>query len=498
MEYDPDQSDQQNNLDSTRQSEDETERPDRNNVSQPTSLTTLAQLLTEDNDSRLLIESILSDEQETPKPFRAINEKELANQKEKLSGEVLLTHLLRVSRQMSEMRTLAPLLLFAIDEVLRLVGAGRGYIVLLNDDDSLDYRVKRRADGKGSLSETDPVSHSVLNEVTQTQQSVLVRNAIMDPRFAGSRSVMAKQKRSIMCVPLISKDQVIGAIYVENRTKSGLFRRRDLVPLEFFSNQAAVAIENAFLNENLEQLVAKRTRQLSEAKEIAEASNEAKTTFLSNMSHELRTPLNAILNFSGFVLDEYFGDVNLEQAKALQQVVDSGEHLLSLINDVLDLNKIEAGMMNLVFTEVDIAKMLQHSISTATGLVKGKEIEIIAEIDQDLPTIQADQRRIRQIFINLLSNAAKYTLEGEITIRAQVIDEMIQVSIQDTGIGISIEDQELVFESYKEATHNLENVMSTGLGLPITKQLLTYHEGHIWVESEVNVGSTFYVQLPIK
>ncbi|MCA9969320.1 MAG: GAF domain-containing protein [Anaerolineales bacterium] len=416
---------------------------------------------------------------------------------ERLRGEALLTRLLAVSRRMAETRTVQPLLSYAIDEVLQLVGAERGYIVLLRPDGALDYRVRRRRDGS-EIRSGDPVSYSILNEVIRTRQPLVVRNALLDPRFGAAHSVVAMRLRSVMCAPLITKDAIIGAIYVENRSRSGRFSEEDLAPLAFFSNQAAVAIENANLNENLESLVEERTRELAQAKEVAEIANLAKTTFLSNMSHELRTPLNAVLNFAGFVMDGFFGDVNTEQENALQQVLDSGEHLLSLINDVLDLNKIEAGMMNLVFEEVDLAKIMQHLLSTGKGLVKDKPIVITADLAADLPLIQADRRRLRQIFLNLMSNAAKYTLEGTIHVQAHRLAQMVEVSIQDSGIGIAPEDYPLIFQTYRQARRNPDNVMSTGLGLPITRQLVELHGGRIWFESKSGVGTTFYVQMPIK
>ena len=280
--------------------------------------------------------------------------------------------------------------------------------------------------------------------------------------------------------------------------KTGRFSEDDLAPLEFFSNQAAVAIENANLNENLESLVDERTKELAEAKEIAESANAAKTSFLSNMSHELRTPLNAILNFTGFVYDGNYGEVNDEMSEALQQVMDSGEHLLSLINDVLDMNKIEAGMIQMYIEEVDLSKSLTQLVSTGKALIKDKPIKLVTDIPKKLPVIMGDKRRIRQILLNLLSNAVKYTIEGQVTMSAQVVDDYIQVRFTDTGVGIEEEDWPKVFETYQQARHNPENVVSTGLGLPITKQLTEMQNGNIWFDSKVGEGTTFYLELPIK
>ncbi|MBK7894484.1 MAG: GAF domain-containing sensor histidine kinase [Anaerolineaceae bacterium] len=420
--------------------------------------------------------------------------------RQKLRGEALLTHLLAVSRRMATMRSLAPLLSYALNEVIALVGAERGYIVLINDDGTLDFRVRRRADGADIQSDADTISNSILAEVVRNQQSLVVRNALLDPRFGAAQSVVAMQLRSIMCAPLITQDRIIGAIYVESRSRSGRFTEDDLAPLEFFSNQAAVAIENANLNENLEELVAERTWELAEAKELAEAANEAKTSFLSNMSHELRTPLNAILNFTGFVYDGLYGEVNAEQQHALQQALDSGEHLLSLINDILDLNKIEAGMMRLVFEAIDMNKIMHHAVSTAKGLVKDQPIALVVDIEPDLPVIQADRRRLRQILLNILSNAAKYTEQGSITITASHFVEAacVEIRIQDTGVGIAAKDHHLVFEAYGQARANVGNVVSTGLGMAITYDLVQLHNGRIWFTSEENVGTTFFVQLPIQ
>ncbi|MCP4428089.1 MAG: GAF domain-containing protein [Chloroflexi bacterium] len=417
--------------------------------------------------------------------------------REKLRGEALLSHLLAISRRMATIRSASPLLSYAMNEVIALVGAERGYIVLITDDGTLDFRVRRLADGSNIHSDADMISQSILNEVVRTQQSLVVHNAQLDRRFAAAHSVMSMQLRSIMCAPLRTQDRIIGAVYVESRSRSGRFTEPDLAPLEFFSNQAAVAIENANLNENLEGLVADRTWQLVEAKKAAEKANEAKTSFLSNMSHELRTPLNAIMNFSGFVYDGFYGDVNEDQQEALQQVMDSSEHLLSLINDVLDLNKIEAGMVQIIFEAVDLNQVMRHAISTATGLVKGRAIELVTNIEKDLPVIQADRRRLRQILLNLLSNAAKYTEKGEIKLTAHASDSYVEFAVADTGIGIAPADYELIFQSYGQAQHNLDNVVSTGLGLPIARQLVVLHSGNLWFESKLNVGSTFFVRLPI-
>ena len=246
-------------------------------------------------------------------------------------------------------------------------------------------------------------------------------------------------------------------------------------------------------NERIERMNA----ELNVARKAAEDADQIKTEFLAHMSHELRTPLNAILNFTAFVSDGLMGDVNDEQIDTLQKVIDSGNHLLSLINDVLDISKIEAGMMNLFIEDVDINSVLRGTFSTTKGLVKNKPLELIDEIGDDLPHIAGDKRRIRQVFLNLVSNAVKFTPEGSITIEAGKKNGEIHIAVRDTGIGIAPEDQDEVFVAFKQAQHDLETLAGTGLGLPICKHFVEAHGGRLWFESELGVGSTFYVELPI-
>lgn len=254
---------------------------------------------------------------------------------------------------------------------------------------------------------------------------------------------------------------------------------------------------------NLEQRVADRTKELEVAKnqaEVAQAAaeeaNEVKSRFLANMSHELRTPLNAILNFTAFVADGVMGPVNAEQADILNQAISSGKHLLSLINDVLDITKIESGMMDLFVQDVDINAALATTISVAKGLVKDKSLDLITDVQEDLPVTYGDRRRMRQVFLNLISNAIKFTNKGHVSIKAHRHDAGIQVVVEDTGIGIAEEDHHLVFESFRQVQkHDIEAV-GTGLGLPISKHFVEVHGGKMWFESAAGKGTTFYVYLP--
>jgi len=263
---------------------------------------------------------------------------------------------------------------------------------------------------------------------------------------------------------------------------------------EFRAQQA----ELRDLINTLEQRVADRTDELHKAKDLAEQANQTKSQFLANMSHELRTPLNAILNFSAFVADGVMGPVNPDQEDMLRQSISSGNHLLALINDVLDITKIEAGLMDLFIQPVDMIETLHAVESVGKGLVKNKDITLDVDIADDLPITYGDKRRLRQVFLNVLSNAIKFTPEGCVSIRAKASATTICVEIRDTGIGIAPQDQAMVFESFKQAKHDsIPEAIGTGLGMPISKHFVESHKGKIWLESEVGKGTTFFVELPV-
>lgn len=292
--------------------------------------------------------------------------------------------------------------------------------------------------------------------------------------------------KSEMALPMVASGQLVGVLDLQAE-QTDRFTDDDLRVLTTLAEQVAVAVRNAELFAEVEQ-----------ARHAAEEANKVKSQFLANMSHELRTPLNAILNFTEIVADGVLGDVNEKQVDALRKSVASGDHLLSLINDVLDITKIEVGMMQLFIEDVDMNAVVQSVLSTAHGLMKDKpDVELVTHIDSDLPTLQGDKRRLRQILLNLLSNAVKFTPSGTITLSIRRDGDQIAIAVQDTGVGIAPDDQSLVFETFRQTRHGLAERSGTGLGLPISKHFAEAHGGRMWLESEVNVGSTFYVELPV-
>jgi signal transduction histidine kinase len=252
---------------------------------------------------------------------------------------------------------------------------------------------------------------------------------------------------------------------------------------------------------DLENIVEARTHDLSLAKAEAERANKIKSQFLANMSHELRTPLNAILNFSQFVSAGMFGAVNPKQVEMLDIVVSNGRHLLSLINDVLDISKIESGALELFIEEnVDVTKEIEEAILSGQSFLNERDVDvtIIRDFAPNLPHITADRRRIRQIMMNLITNACKFTDEGSVTIHTQADGERhILVTIKDTGIGIPAEDFDKIFENFRQTDAGKKHGAGTGLGLPISRNLVEAHGGKMWLESVVGVGTTFFVRLPI-
>lgn len=242
-----------------------------------------------------------------------------------------------------------------------------------------------------------------------------------------------------------------------------------------------------------------RIEEADDARQKAERSDHVKSTFLASMSHELRTPLNAIINFTRFVVKGIQGPVTDDQVETLNNVIISGKHLLNLINDVLDMSKIESDSLNLfVSDDVEIANILGDVATMGQALLDGKAVDLTVDIEESLPLIRGDQQRIHQIFLNIVSNACKFTESGTITLAAKQENSEILVSIADTGPGIAKEDMESVFEAFKQTTTGLRQGGGTGLGMPITKSLVEAHYGKIHMESTVGAGTEFHIHLPVR
>ncbi|MCB1748544.1 MAG: GAF domain-containing protein [Gammaproteobacteria bacterium] len=291
---------------------------------------------------------------------------------------------------------------------------------------------------------------------------------------------------SLLMVPLWKGGRDIGSLVV-TRYPAKPFQDKEIALLSAFADQAVIAIENARLFREIE----------AKSRELA-AANQHKSEFLANMSHELRTPLNAIIGFSEVMLEGLFGELNEKQDDYLKDIHESGEHLLSLINDILDLSKIEAGRMELDVEDFDIGSALGNTLTLIRERAQQHGINLSFEAAGDLGEMRADQRKLKQVMLNLLSNAVKFTPDGgAITVRAAYADEVLAVSVSDTGIGIAPADQEAVFQEFRQAGgQHLNKSEGTGLGLSLTRRFVEMHGGTISLESTVGEGSTFSFTLP--
>lgn len=253
------------------------------------------------------------------------------------------------------------------------------------------------------------------------------------------------------------------------------------------------------VQEELEARVAQRTEELQHAKEEAESANAAKTAFLATMSHELRTPLNAILNYTDFIAMGMLGNITPEQEDALRHISNGSKHLLALINDLLDMSKIESGMMNLfVEDDIDLREEIDIVLATVRTSAQDKGIALVVHLPDPTPLMVGDRRRIRQILLNLMTNAVKFTEQGSVTLNVREDCEDMLFEVVDTGPGIHPAQFDMIFEPFRQTAQGLRMHNSTGLGLPISKRLAEAHGGTLWVSSQVGKGSTFSVRLPLR
>ena len=266
------------------------------------------------------------------------------------------------------------------------------------------------------------------------------------------------------------------------------FTEKEIALLKTFADQAVIAIENSRLFHEIEE----KSRQL-------EIANKHKSDFLANMSHELRTPLNAIIGFSEVLIEKMFGEVNEKQLDYLNDIHSSGKHLLSLINEILDLSKIEAGRMELDLSEVDVPDTLSSAMTLVRERAQNHSITLSLDVDPQVGAVRADGRKVKQVVLNLLSNAVKFTPDGgSISVRATLDTDCVEVAVRDTGIGIAPEDQAAVFEEFTQVGRDYtKKAEGTGLGLALTKRIVELHGGRIWLESAPDEGSTFAFTLPL-
>jgi signal transduction histidine kinase len=292
--------------------------------------------------------------------------------------------------------------------------------------------------------------------------------------------------RARMVAPLLRGEDIVGMLVVRRRTP-GEFAKNTVDIIKTFAAQSALAIQNARLFHEIED----KSRQLEEA-------SQHKSQFLANMSHELRTPLNAILGYAELMADGAYGEPSEKMMGVLKRLEANGKHLLGLINDVLDLSKIEAGQLVLDFADYSLQSLAQTVYSAVEPLAADKKLAFKVEVAPDLPPGRGDERRLTQVLLNLVGNAIKFSDAGEVTIKVTAADGLFNVAVHDTGPGISAADQAKLFQEFQQADNAITRKKGgTGLGLAISKRIIEMHGGKIWVESQVGQGSTFAFTLPV-
>ena len=337
---------------------------------------------------------------------------------------------------------------------------------------------------------TVPRGRGVTTRVMELRQAVQIPDIVVEGAYESPvrDALIDAGHRALLGVPLLSEDEVIGVLAVTSKIPGG-FAPEIVRLLSTFATQSALAIQNA----RLFREVADKSRQL-------EAASRHKSEFLANMSHELRTPLNAILGFSEVLAERMFGEVNEKQAEYLEDILSSGRHLLSLINDILDLSKVEAGRLELELGRFHLPTALDNALTLVRERATRHGITLTQTVDERLGDIVADERKVKQILLNLLSNAVKFTPEGgRVGLSATAADGVNTITVTDTGVGIAPEDQAAIFEEFRQVGRDDTRTQEgTGLGLTLAKKFVELHGGRIWVQSQVGQGSTFSFTLPVR
>jgi signal transduction histidine kinase len=311
---------------------------------------------------------------------------------------------------------------------------------------------------------------------------------ILEETTYPTREIMKKEGfRALLAVPLLREDRLIGGLVVRRRAP-GEFQKETVDLLQTFATQSALAIQNARLFREIEA----KGREL-------EIASKHKSEFLANMSHELRTPLNAILGYTELILDNIYGDVPENIQEVLDRVEKNGRHLLGLINDVLDLSKIEAGQLVLSLDDYSMKEVVHTVCTSVESLAAEKNLELKVAVSPEVAYGKGDHQRISQVFLNLVGNAIKFTEEGEVRIEATTSNDNFVISVSDTGPGLSEADKEMIFEEFHQVDgSSTRKKGGTGLGLSIAKRIVEMHGGRIWVESTEGKGSTFWFTLPVR
>lgn len=331
------------------------------------------------------------------------------------------------------------------------------------------------------------LGETALGRAGVNREAVQIPDILEEPTYPTSEIMKQEGFRALLAVPLLREDRLIGGLVVRRRAP-GQFQKETVDLLQTFATQSTLAIQNARLFREIEA----KGREL-------EIASKHKSDFLANMSHELRTPLNAILGYTELILDKIYGDVPENIQEVLERVEKNGRHLLGLINDVLDLSKIEAGQLVLSLDDYSMKEVVHTVFTSVESLAAEKNLELKVSVAPEVAQGKGDHQRISQVFLNLVGNAIKFTEAGEVRVEATASDDTFVISVSDTGPGLSEADQQMIFEEFHQVDgSSTRKKGGTGLGLSIAKRIVEMHGGRIWVESTEGKGSTFWFTLPVR
>ncbi len=441
-----------------------------------------------------------------------------------------LAVLLKVSELLSSPEAADNLPETVVKLLPQIVAVERAVLVMRDESGELAIRAAH-----SKVATPPSFSRQIVGHVLEKGVAVLSLDALNDARFSANASISMQSIRATMCAPLRGRQSLLGALYADNVSHPGMFSEDDLKLLAGFANQAAIALENAALLARMQEearkreqelivLVEERTKNLREEKEradtaraeaerqghlameateAAEDANRAKSRFLASMSHELRTPLNAIIGYTELLQDDAQDGGQTGMLPDLHRIHSAAKHLLSLINDVLDLSKIEAGKMPLLLTDFELPSLIEAAVETVKPLAEGRRNQLVARCSRDVAVMHADETRVRQVVFNMLSNACKFTENGTITLaadRATVEGRaFVRIDVSDTGIGMTPEQMGRLFQSFSQADDSIsKNYGGTGLGLALSREFCRMMGGDITVASTAGEGTTFTVMLPLK
>jgi signal transduction histidine kinase len=403
-----------------------------------------------------------------------------------------LRALIGVSHAINSTLDLQAVLAAILANACRLANAGGGAIYTF-DQVSEEFSLAATHGMSADLIETVRAAHPRLHDNSPVGRSTFSRSVIQvadlaaEPTYPLREALLKADVRALLAVPLLREERIIGALMVRRR-QPGTFDQAIIELMQSFASQSALAIQNARLFQEIDE----KSRQL-------EVASQHKSQFLANMSHELRTPLNAVLGYTELMQDGLYGELPPKVKEVLERVQTNSKHLLGLINDVLDLSKIEAGQLVLSNEDYSMKNVVDTVVSATESLAEAKKLPLKVDISDDMPVGHGDERRIAQVLLNLVGNAIKFTDAGEVRIAAKAINGRFSVAVSDTGPGIPASETGRVFHEFHQVdSSNTKTKAGTGLGLAIAKRIVELHSGRIWVESELGKGSTFYFELPVR